>query len=62
MTTADLHGHICQIHPDLCDDENRIIEGENFGRKWKHAVRTAQQHLKRRSEIRRGGDGRWSVI
>ena len=62
MPTADLHEHICQIHPDLCDDEDRVIGGENFGRKWKHAVRTAQQHLKRRGEIQRSEDGRWSAI
>lgn len=61
MATTDLHAHVCQIHPDLCDDEDRIIEGENFGRKWKHAVRTAQQHLKRRGQIQRGEDGRWSA-
>lgn len=62
MTTRDLHEHIRQIHPDLCDDENRIIGGENFGRKWKHAVRTAQQHLKHRGAITRAEDGRWHPI
>lgn len=62
MTTTDLHEHVRQIHPDLCDDENRIIDGENFGRKWKHAVRTAQQHLKRRDAIRRSEDGRWHPL
>lgn len=59
MTTTDLHDHVRQIHPDLCDDEDRIIDGENFGRKWKHAVRTAQQHLKHRYAIHRTEDGRW---
>lgn len=58
-TTPDLHEHVRHIHPDLCDDEDRIIHGKNFGRKWKHAVRTAQQHLTRRGEIRRSEDGRW---
>ena len=59
MTTGELHQHVQEIHPDLCDDENRIIAGENFGRKWKHAVRTAQQRLKQRGQIERGDDGRW---
>lgn len=48
MSTAELHPLIQSIHPDLCDDNvDRIIDGENFGKKWKHAVRTAQQHLKK---------------
>ena len=59
MTTTELHEHVRQIHPDLCDDEDRIIAGKNFGRKWKQAVRTAQQHLKRRDAIRRSEDGNW---
>ncbi|WP_420455765.1 phospholipase D-like domain-containing protein [Rubrivirga sp.] len=59
MTTRELHRHVQEIHPDLCDDENRVIEGENFGRKWKHAVRTAQQRLKQRGQIERDDDGRW---
>lgn len=62
MTTAELHSHVQAIHPDLCDDEDRIIDGENFGRKWKHAVRTAQQHLKRRGEIALGGDHQWQRV
>jgi phosphatidylserine/phosphatidylglycerophosphate/cardiolipin synthase-like enzyme len=50
--TADLHRLIQQIHPDLCDDSvDRIIDGVHFGKKWKHYVRTAQQHLKRRGLI-----------
>lgn len=62
MPTSDLHEHVRAIHPDLCDDEDRIISGENFGRKWKHAVRTAQQHLKQRGAIQRSEDGRWSSV
>jgi hypothetical protein len=52
MPTAELHPLIQQIHPDLCDDSvDRIIDGKHFGKKWKHAVRTAQQHLKKTGQI-----------
>jgi hypothetical protein len=52
MSTVELHTLVQSIHPDLCDDSvDRVIDGEHFGRKWKHAVRTAQQHLKRRGKI-----------
>ena len=51
-STADLHRAVQKIHSDLCDDSvDRVIDGEHFGKKWKHAVRTAQQHLKERGEI-----------
>jgi len=56
MRTADLHPLIHKIHPDLCDDaEDRVIDGRHFGKKWKHAVRTAQQHLRRRGLVQRKG-------
>ncbi len=48
LRTIDLHPQIKRIHPDLCDDSvDRVIEGERFGKRWKHLVRTAQQMLKR---------------
>ena len=48
LRTIDLHPQIQRIHPDLCDDSvDRVIDGERFGKKWKHLVRTAQQILKR---------------
>lgn len=48
MKTVDIHPQVKRIHPDLCDDSvDRIIDGERFGKKWKHLVRTAQQILKR---------------
>lgn len=56
MTTAELHQAIQRIHPDLCDDSvDRVIDGEHFGKMWKHAVRTAQAFLKRRGEVRLEG-------
>lgn len=59
LSTQTLHPLIQEIHPDLCDDGvDRVIHGVRFGKKWKHAVRTAQQQLKRNGliELR---NGRW---
>ncbi len=53
MTTIDLNQQIQEIHPDLCDDSvDRVINGQHFGKKWKHGVRTAQVFLRRRGDIR----------
>ncbi len=61
MTTPELHAEIQRIHPDLCDDSiDRVIDGEHFGRKWKHAVRTAQQHLKKSGQVALTGK-RWAL-
>lgn len=47
LATVDLHPKIAEIHPDLCDDTiDRVIDGRHYGKKWKHAVRAAQSHLK----------------
>lgn len=52
MFTEEIHPLIQRIHPDLCDDAvDRVIDGKHFGKKWKHAVRTAQQYLKRTGQI-----------
>jgi len=62
MQTVYLHPKIQQIHPDLCDDSiDRIIEGKHFGKKWKHAVRTAQQQLKKQGLVR-FVDGCWHIV
>jgi len=62
MKTTDLHPKIQQIHPDLCDDNiDRVIDGKHFGKKWKHAVRTAQQQLKSRGLVK-FTDGRWELL
>jgi len=61
MATKDLHPHIQRIHPDLCDDSvDRIVEGENYGKRWKHRVRAAQSTLKQRGDIELA-DGRWKL-
>ena len=52
LKTKNIHLEIQEIHPDLCDDSvDRIIDGKSFGKKWKHAVRTSQQHLKKNDLI-----------
>lgn len=52
MTTEELHQYVQELHPDLCDDTvDRVIDGERFGKLWKHHVRNAQQHLKRNGQI-----------
>jgi hypothetical protein len=61
MQTVYLHPQIQQLHPDLCDDNiDRIIDGKHFGKKWKHAVRTAQQQLKKQGLVR-FTNGCWEI-
>jgi phosphatidylserine/phosphatidylglycerophosphate/cardiolipin synthase-like enzyme len=62
LRTSELHPLIQQIHPDLCDDSiDRVIDGVNFGKKWKHQVRSAQQALKREGRVAFDGE-RWSLL
>ena len=57
--TVDLHRMVQRIHPDICDDSvDRVIDGVHFGKKWKHYVRTAQQHLKKKALVAHE-HGRW---
>jgi phosphatidylserine/phosphatidylglycerophosphate/cardiolipin synthase-like enzyme len=52
MSTVAINHKIQQMHPDLCDDTvDRVIDGKRYGKKWKHAVRTSQQQLKRRGIV-----------
>ncbi|HEX7446354.1 MAG TPA: phospholipase D-like domain-containing protein, partial [Pirellulales bacterium] len=45
LSTEELHPLVADLHPDLCNNAvDRVIDGKRFGKKWKHAVRTAQQH------------------
>ena len=42
LTTREMHPLIQNIHTDLCDDRiDRIINGLQFGKAWKHRVRGA---------------------
>jgi hypothetical protein len=61
MSTVEINQAIKRIHPDLCDDTvDRVIDGQHFGKKWKHGVRTAQVFLRRRGDIRRES-GKWQL-
>ncbi len=52
--TQELNMLVSNIHPDLCDDTvDRVIDGERFGKLWKHHVRNAQQQLKKAGLIYR---------
>lgn len=52
LPTPQLHPKIQNLLPDLCDNSTElVIDGQFFGKKWKHAVRNAQQYLKRVGKI-----------
>ena len=62
MATAELHSHVQNIHPDLCDDNvDRVINGIHHGKRWKHLVRAAQKHLKDQKMIELSGR-KWRLI
>lgn len=61
LSTAELHPLIQELHPDICDDTiDRVINGQQFGKKWKHMVRNAQQSLKQ-NRIIQLKDGKWHL-
>jgi len=52
LSTEEMHPFIQSLQPDICDDSiERVIDGQYFGKKWKHLVRGAQQLLKQRRLI-----------
>jgi HKD family nuclease len=52
LSTEEIHPLIQAMHPDICDDSiDRVINGQHFGKRWKHLVRNAQQALKKRGLI-----------
>lgn len=64
LPTEELHAQVQAIHPDMCDDRiDRVIDGQHFGKKWKHMVRNSQQFLKRREQIRYDSrEGVWRLV
>lgn len=57
LSTREINPFVQAIHPDICDDSiDRVINGEHFGKKWKHMVRNSQQYLLRKGFIRLKGD------
>jgi phosphatidylserine/phosphatidylglycerophosphate/cardiolipin synthase-like enzyme len=62
LTTEQLHPRVQTLLPDLCDDAvELVINGQRFGKRWKHAVRNAQQYLKRSSKIAVDGE-KWIIV
>ncbi|MGB9912717.1 MAG: hypothetical protein ACPLRO_05060 [Candidatus Kapaibacteriota bacterium] len=61
LSTEEIHPLIQTIHPDICDDSiDRVINGQHFGKKWKHLVRDAQQSLKKKGLIYLE-EGKWKL-
>ncbi len=61
MTTKELHPRIKQLLPELCDDTTElIIDGQRFGKKWKHHVRNVQQSLKNQGLVAFNGE-KWAL-
>lgn len=62
-TTEQLGPEVAALLPDLCDDaEELVINGERYGKAWKHSLRNAQQHLKRRGVVVYDPDARlWAL-
>lgn len=61
LSTAEIHPLIQTMHPDICDDSiDRVIDGQHFGKKWKHLVRNAQQSLKKNQLIKLV-NGKWQL-
>jgi phosphatidylserine/phosphatidylglycerophosphate/cardiolipin synthase-like enzyme len=51
-TTSRLHRKLKELLPELCDDKTElVINGQHFGKKWKHVVRNAQVFLRRKGAI-----------
>jgi hypothetical protein len=62
LTTKEIYPQIQVIHPDLCDDSQKlVISGEEWSQaKWRHRVRHAQLALARQGRVVRL-DGRWHL-
>ena len=52
LPTREIAEVVRGLFPALCDDSQElVINGERYGKAWKHSVRNAQQHLKRRGAV-----------
>jgi len=61
LSTRELNPFIQSLYPDICDDTiDRVIDGQHFGKKWKHFVRSAQQYLKKKGTIYLK-EGKWHL-
>ncbi|MEW6084699.1 MAG: phospholipase D-like domain-containing protein [Chloroflexota bacterium] len=61
LATEEIHTEVQLIHPDICDDAiDRVINGQHYGKRWKHYVRRAQEYLKEKRIIARIG-AKWRL-
>ncbi len=52
MATRELHRRLKELLPELCDDSTElVIDGQHFGKRWKHVVRNAQVFLRKKGSI-----------
>lgn len=51
LSTIDLQDKVQRMLPDLCVDEELVINGQRFGKAWKHQVRTVLNDLRRRGNL-----------
>ena len=61
LSTKEMHPIIKELHPDLCQDGVFRTIGTHRSTRWKHMVRSAQRHLKRRGNIS-NTDGKWHLL
>ena len=62
MTPSEIHNEVQRLHSDLCDNTiKRVIHGESYGKKWKHTVRQARDHLKNKGLIALP-QKKWSLV
>jgi phosphatidylserine/phosphatidylglycerophosphate/cardiolipin synthase-like enzyme len=62
LSTEELHPRIAQLLPELCnDDADLVINGQKFGKQWKHTVRNAQVFLRRAGRIVLK-NGKWTLV
>ncbi len=52
LSTKDLQARVQFMLPDLCVDVELIINGQKFGKVWKHQVRTVLNDLRRRGNLK----------
>ena len=51
LPTTAIYEEVRAMFPDLCDDSRElVINGDRYGAVWKHAMRNAQTHLRRRGD------------
>lgn len=62
--TPAIEREVQRLLPDLCDDsEELIINGQRFGKRWKHRLRNAQQHLVQSGVLVHDSSTRqWSLV